>query len=120
MSKFMCGWVNREGVFFPCNEYEHGDLARKIEYEHHLNAIFDEQFHWLSGESLLDYIGYIKVAQSNFFKEHVKYDSGRIYYFSKYRMTKAQIEWLNDHIEDFSHEQLESLKMLMDKEISNG
>lgn len=117
MSKFMCGWLDRTGKFYPCDEYQHNGLAEEIIDVNDIPYIYQERYGFLRGESLLDHIGYIKIVQSNFFKMDLKYDCGRIYYCSKHRMTKEQLDWLIVHKEEFSHEQLKCFNDIMKEEM---
>ena len=116
--EFVCGWLSRDGKFYPCSEYQHGGLAEEIVDVLNIPYKYDERYGFLRGEALLESLGYVKLAQSNWYPIEPRYDNGRIWYCIDIKMTKEQSTWLFDRLEVMSpQQQADFLKLMKEDKV---
>jgi len=60
----MCGWLDLNGKFHVCDEYDHISLANELEKKLGLKLFNEEDCKLFHGEHLLEKLGWIKFTQS--------------------------------------------------------
>lgn len=116
MNQFLCGWLDREGEFYPCAEYEHLALAQKIEQKQHLTALF-EGYGMCHDEFLLEQLGWVKLTQRDFYKDYECYpDCGCTLYPSTKPLTDKQTKWILTNMANMSPNQKEGANQILNRE----
>lgn len=109
MVEKVIGWLDREGNFFECEEYEHNDEATILQEKFNLKPIYKDGF-VLFGTSLLEHLGWISITQSKYYGRVNNYpDRGFIGYENEKPFSKKQIDWFNKNRERLSPKQREHL-----------
>lgn len=115
----MCGWLDLNGKFYSCEEYEHISLADELEEKLGLRLFDNENYIPFHGERLLEKLGWIKFTQSEFYRLLDDYpDKGYVFVFTgEHQLTKKQINWLLDSIDKFSPNQIEMIKKIFEEQM---
>jgi len=112
LHNFVCGWLDLNGEFHICGEYEHISLADELENKLGLKIYDRENFKLFHGEHLLEKLGWVKFTQAEFYKEYDSYpDKGYVFFlWSEHQLTRGQTDWLLDNMLTFSPSQIKMIE----------
>ncbi|EKQ51596.1 MULTISPECIES: hypothetical protein [unclassified Clostridium] len=109
----VCGWLSREGNFYPCGESKHNLLAAKIEKDLDLKMFDEEKSVQLHDTALLEALGYVKFTQSTYGFIDESYNNQFMLFYGK-RFSYSQRKWMEENISKMSsHQKSECRRRLM-------